>query len=301
MEQTRINEIIARENSAAIRQTEGLDPKFYEVFTNAFGNTVNALSSHIPTRPQTEVIEREGTFGVLPSPAKKIVAREVLSGHPTPPLKVSEETIETEKLERPIDTATLHAIVEVTPKTAADKDEIRSTISALSAMRKLIELGRSQRLQMEIGDLLITIGNTRAVLHLIRRGTFGNYRVERMDLATSADFETAVAEFEKMTSEVLEFNSQEQPNSDTVAHEVINQQIAQDIAKDKGPTKIAVPVLVYPKDFETLDPKNRWREEGKDRYYYRRISYPLIKDALPNEPFVSVNKEGVMSAEWKQQ
>lgn len=301
MEQSGISEVIAIQNSEAIKQAEGLDRKFYDSFAGVFADAVDISSRHIPTRPQTETIQIEGTFGVLPSPAKKIVVKEVLSGHPTPPLKVSEETIETDKQERPIDTATLHAVIEVTPKTSADREEVRLTVGMLSAIQKLLELGKKPSgLQMEIGDLLITIKNTRAVLHLIRRGVLGNYRVENLALVTSTDFQRALSEFEKMTFEALQFNPQEKSNSDTVAHEVINQQIAEDIARDKGPAKVSLAVLAFPKDFETLDTKQRFQLEG-DRFYYRRTTYPLIWDALPHEdPFIRVSKEGAEVRVWNQ-
>lgn len=302
MEQSGISEVIAIQNSEAIKQAEGLDRKFYDSFAGTFADAVDISSRHIPTRPQTETTQIEGTFGVLPSPAKKIVVKEVLSGHPTPPLKVSEETIETDKQERPIDTATLHAVIEVTPKTSADRDEVKATVSTLLAIRRLIESGNKPGgLRMGVGDLILRIANTRAVLYLISRGVFGNYRFDRLNLATSTDFQKALLEFEKSTSSVLQFNPEEPSNSDTVAYEVINQQIAQDIAKSKGPANVAVPILIFPKDFETLDPDNSVRlEDGRIAYHTKRG--PLIYDGLPHDdPFIRVDKEGISTQVWKQQ
>ena len=66
-------------------------PAFYNKFSEQLEKLIILYSAGIPEVQSEVQVEREGSFGMLPPPARRDFLKAMLRGERTPPLKVHEE------------------------------------------------------------------------------------------------------------------------------------------------------------------------------------------------------------------
>jgi len=249
MEQnTELMQIISTFNGNHIERwsKEGPDPSFYRQFSEKVEQFIVLSSFNLPKVQELKVVEREdSSFGVLPSPAKRAVARAMLSGDPIVPLRVYEE----EKTLPPeifVDTAYLHTILPVDPTHTASMKEQKLTIDTLLSIKNRIALKNSTiKGQNPSGEpFVVKVGELKGVLYLIKRGVVGNFSVEKISLSSPSDIENAISAYKESLSYVLQFNPSATPSRDSIGYEIINSQLEKEIEKEKEGTNINIPIVL---------------------------------------------------------
>src|SRR3989344_2586435 len=88
-------QLIRRSNENPERWNRGEpSPEFYEDFSAKVKDFIVLSSSNFPKTQKQEHEESEGKFGVLPPPARREIAKAILSSEPIPPLRSHEEARE---------------------------------------------------------------------------------------------------------------------------------------------------------------------------------------------------------------
>lgn len=250
MEQKSFAVILAKENQTLFARLKeaSLPQEFLSKFSGAFSVVVNNNAQHIPPQIPVRVIEHEGNAGVLPTPAKKIIAKSVLAGEPTPALKVYEEYEPAGKEERRVRKATLHLITEVNPLSVADTTEIRTAVNTLRAAGNIVTRGEGLWEWQDPNIPSIRIEEIDAIIHLITRNAVGQYGLWEKLITTQEDVEETIAEYEQALLDTLYFDPEKIADEDNVAHEVISNAIEQTILQDDTDT-LTIPVLFCRKKY----------------------------------------------------
>lgn len=225
----------------------GVDREFELIIREGLVEFIGHETRHIPAVIPDQTVEREGNFGVLPSPARAIVAREALSGQAISPLKVHDENVQSGKPERQVEATNFHLIVEINPRTVADKEEIATTIRTI-----LVMAGFSRKdLLLQSDDPKrpsVRIEQARSTLHLMSRGVLGNYDLVELPLNSPDDARKAIEQFRLALKDVISPPSKS-PSDDFTAHVILNGRILSGVAADRGPKKISLPIVVMPKEY----------------------------------------------------
>ncbi|MBI2018669.1 hypothetical protein HYS96_03075 [Candidatus Daviesbacteria bacterium] len=253
-------------------KTHVASPEFRERFSDVLERFIAVASANFTPRPPTETITREGSVGILPSPAKRIVTQEVLQGNAPSPLRVIEETIPTGVPERPVELVSIHVINEIEPLTAGsmrEQDNLAAVLLYLGSIRrKNVYLDPHQP-----NEHPVRVDQIRAVYHLIKRGAFGQYSLERHLLTNPSDVTQALGAYQRGLDFILPFQQDVPTSEDMVAHEIIDPRILSEIRADSGGLKISIPVIVSPKEYEF---RSGWRYE----------SITILRNFYNGDPFI---------------
>ncbi len=240
--------ILKQDGALIARKSEApVDREFNLQFQDEFGRLILLKTAHIPPTTGTQTRQYEGSVGYLPSPAKRVVVRDILSGRPVTPLRVYEE-VETGEPERQVETATVHLIVSVDPITVADSAEIEAatnTIAAVYGLPKNNAVLTTDDKEVEP----VRINKVKVVLHLVRRNILGDYSLENMPIGTHAQLEAAFAAYRKSLEDSLKYFPGTKPDKNFVANAVICAGLARDMGSEQGPNSISLPVVVNPKSY----------------------------------------------------
>lgn len=272
--------ILNHENTSRIdryKRSEA-DPESIERFSDVLGRFILIASAKIPPRPPTEAITREGSVGILPPPAKRIIVQEILQGNAPSPLRITEETIQTGVPERPVELVSIHVINEVEPLTAGSVKEQDNLASVLLSLESILDRKNIYLDPHQPNKPPVRIDQIRAVYHLIKRGAFGQYSLERHLLTNPSDVAKALDAYQRGLDFVLPFQQDVRTSEDVVAHGIIDPKIISEIRADSGERKISVPVIVSPK-----------------RYLFRRGYWYNSTGILSNfdngDPFILANTD----------
>lgn len=307
-----IGGVLTRKTDAVVKDVgQSSESKVVRYFKTDYTRFLDLETASIPPEPSEESIEREGTVGVLPSAAKRIIVAEALAGFPPSPVKVSEETVVTGEPEKRVDELALHVITEVNPATAADAKEIEIVIQALREASSIVE----QSVWRPSSDKPpIRIADRKAVIYIIQRGIMGNYGLKVLNLRDSGDLQKAIDVYRQSLSEVLQFNREtNKPQDDVIAHELYYAQIAKEIAASRGNRKISLPVVVCPKAYSYVA---EHAEPGLKDYYYAHIAkkqlhpsdktqnatctYGKFETLVGREPFLSITTDGLSLQKYQE-
>lgn len=221
-------------------------------FSNKFSEQLTRLivlsSADIPEVASEVQVEREGSFGILPAPARKDFLKAMLKGERTPPLKVHEEAIRVGQPERMLDRISLHTIVEINPSTASSQagqmviaDSLFSVLQTVS-----IENPAFQGKDQFGATISIKAKELRGILHVIKKSVLGNFEYEELPINQPEDVQKALTTIEQGLSWVLQFHPKDTPKYETLAYETLDAQIEKRVDQDKGERQISLPILVAP-------------------------------------------------------
>lgn len=134
-------EILKQENRSLIAKIveQGGDPKFAEQFEAALLWGLYHNMDRFKVASRTQIVEREGPMGRYPSPAKPIMAREILSGRVAPSLKMAEEEVIIEGDTTRKGELALHLITEVNALDGADPATITAFLNTILRVRRSVE------------------------------------------------------------------------------------------------------------------------------------------------------------------
>lgn len=255
METGELKQILEGENSQFIQRAkqEGPKPDNFNAFNRGFGLFLDLATKNIPPQPLTETVFYEGTSGILPPPAKKIVAKDILSGQPASPLKVVEDVMPTDKLVRPLDQLAFHLIMEVNPATSASFDQIGRTIRLLQVLGKTVGNDVLRQDSSRPDEPAIGIKKVKAVVHLLRRNTTGSYSIESLEISRPEDVEDALDKYQKSLDSTLTFSPTDKPSSQSVARSVFFAGVNDQVDSDLGPKNLVLPVFVFPESDRYLE------------------------------------------------
>lgn len=253
-------------------------PEFRERFSDVLGRFIFSATKNIPPVPPTQTISLEGSVGVLPSPAKRIVAQDVLQGNAPTPLKVVDETIQTGIPERPVDLVSIHVISEVESLTTGSSKEQDKVAAVLLYLESILNRKNIYLESQQPNEPPVRVAQIRSLFHLIKRGAFGQYSVERHALNKSSDVPSALDAYQESLNYVLPFQQGEKPSEDMVAHGIIDPKIIAEVRADASGPKVSVPVVVAPKQYAF--------KRG-----YGRGSTELIRNFYNGDPFILVQAD----------
>lgn len=225
---------------------KGPDPSFSRKFSQELEQFIVLSSNDIPQVSPVVPVEREGSFGILPSPARIAVAKAMLTGERIPPLKLHEETIHVGEPERLLDNVYLHAIVEIDPRTAVNKAEQEAIINTLLSIWQTVLLDKPTFKGVDQAGTPVSIktAEIQAVLHLIKKGAVGNYKYDELPIVLQSDVQNALSSVEQGLSWVLQFHPNDTPKSDHLVGEILDAQIKKAVGEDNGEKKISLPIFV---------------------------------------------------------
>ncbi len=224
-------------------------PDFRQGFSEAFNSAVFMQIGDIPPVVPIRTTVIEGPVGVLPSPAKRIVAADILRGQAVTPLKIAEETHQTGVPERPLEEVQIHVIGEINPTTAASTAEQNRFIATLLCLKDIVG-GRGVLLgPQEEGQLPIRIKKISTFYHQIQRGVVGQYSVEKLDLKSPHDIEKALEIFGRGLDQVMHFQPGVSPSDDEIAHGMIDPKIMAEVSAVNSKLRLSVPVAIAPKEY----------------------------------------------------
>ena len=265
------------------RQTNSQEADRIRQLGELFERFLVLTSEHIQPQNPEEDVTFEGNFGVLPSPAKRIVARELMEGKAPSPLRIYEEKVLVDAPERQIDTMTLHLITEVEPATIADLGEQRDTLTTIKGARDFVSRGEIY-LPASSTYPPIRVSNPQAVIHLIKRGVFGDYDYQRLPInaqTATPDTQKAITAYQQGINDVIFKPLKDPPTSDIIAHTILDAQIVREIQNELNVYNIAAPILIYPKYYRTFIHGNHRETSMLDSF---KGIYPMIRVDSGGEP-----------------
>lgn len=216
-------------------------------FELSIDDFIRYYASKSYTETPVETVTREGPFGVLPPPAKRIIAAELLQGQTPSPMKIYEEHIFGDPV-RKIDAVAAHIIIEIEPKTAGDFEEQDTVLTALKCLKDFLAKVPRQ-IETEDRQPPIVTDSVKAVVHLINRSAVAQYDYQRIEALDPKDIDGAILSYNNAATHAFEVLPGIPPSSDFVSHAVIDRQILDEITADNSGHKIAIPVVMTPKEY----------------------------------------------------
>jgi hypothetical protein len=241
-----VTRIIQTDTRLVREATSGeLDPVFRDQFNSCVFTEIANLTQDFAELPPTTYIEEEGTVGILPPPARKIVARDLLTGSRPSPLRIYDEEVEVGPPERIVDKITFLVINEIDTATIMDPKQISAVIKTLRATQELVErLNKDQRISSP--DMGVGVTEAEAYFCLIRNGVMGDITSEKLALNSSQDLMADIRNYQASLSSVLRFDPTRPPTSSALTHGILAYQLRNDI-HSSGIGEIVIPLVVYPK------------------------------------------------------
>lgn len=252
MERVGVDALIAKAQAERVAKAEARRlPGFSEAVRSHVATYLRMHAVGIPPQKQYHEELHEGTHGILPAPAKRLAVKDALAGRPTVPLKVFEETVETEQAEKLVDAFTMHVVVEVSPASPARFAETHIAIAAITDIGRTIEdLQRNQLVTAGDEDLSIRIKKARAVVHLLVRNAVGQYTLEEFEMGSGEQRRQVIEKYQEALVSVGQFDPSKSPGDDVVSHEVAFRELALRIQQDRGVSKVSMPVIVCPQRYQ---------------------------------------------------
>lgn len=239
-------------------QQETIDPykegQMKEEISSRFSGLAGQLLKMYLTTPPVEIpeeiVEEEGSIGILPSPAKRAALRSQLRGEPIPPLRIRQEVIQG-KPEHVLDNLVIYVISDLNPQTAASYGRM----SAIGVCLKLTEAlcqrikagGFFPSVKFEDG-LPLRINKLSASLLVTQRNITGQYLpISKSDLNSPQSVKQAL---EGVKSTLGEFSSQASPQAaafdDFMAFQINIEAIKKEILDLRKKGAMVLPILAAP-------------------------------------------------------
>lgn len=244
------------ENPALLQEAKekGLNGQLLKEFEAKLGLFLGIKGRHITPRVTSSTTSHEGPFGIIPPPAKRQLAKEILAGQPLSPLRILEETVAGTP-ERNVDQLSFHFVAEVNPLSATRSAEAREVIDILKILGYCIGQiqkrgGYARWSYKDDQEPAIVIKTAKGILHLLKRGILGNYSLEALALNSPAEVTDTINAYQTSLVEVYQPSPADKPKDDLVAHMVLFPQIGRKIFEDSDDTKeekLVLPIVMSPK------------------------------------------------------
>lgn len=274
-------------------QQEAIDPykggqmeeKIVSRFTGLAGQLLKMYLTTPPVETPEEIIEEEGSIGILPSPAKRLAVRSKLRSEPIPPLRIRQEVIQG-KPEHVLDNLAIFVISDLNPQTCASYGRMSAIAASLKLTEALCQSIKAEGFfpQFEFEDgLPLRVKKILALLLVTQRNISGQYLpVSKSDLNSSQSVQKAL---EGVKSTLGEFSSKATPEAaafdDFVAFQMNIEAIKKEILDLRKKGVMVLPILAAPTAIN-------YRTGG---WYETTLSLnQLAKDF----PMMMVNPDGTM-------
>lgn len=295
-------------NTALIQETAEKEPKeqFSKEFHSVLGQFLQTMS--LDFKPSTDIAteQHEGPYGIIPPPARRHIARDILAGNPSPPLKILEETIEG-PLERRVAQLAFHMLVEVNPLSATNPTEVEETVSLITILAErlqTIQQGRDVWTWPNNDHPPIRVQTGTGYMHLLQRNVIGNYMVQSLPLNSKSDVLEAIQTYKQSLSDVYKVSPEDKPKVDAVAHMVEFSKIGEVVQKDTGEGKLSLPIIMYPKQYNNWSIHEGYHllaankipfmlRQGEERGQWQLLRESPSESTSPGRQFISLGDNTV--------
>lgn len=281
---------IQNNNAQEIARAAELSPtSLTEFLRRNVVEVILAQSDRIVIAPSA-IVEEEGSVGYLPPPARRLQAQEYLAGESVTQRKVYEREIHSDDNPRPqVDSLNLHLIVEVTPQTAANPEEVFNT-SAIIA--DLFRLDGFQPGENSLDDQQVPLVASRSMkLHLIRRNILGQYSYDMLDINNNEQLQQSINTYQAKVNESLDYDYTLDSTEDSLAQTLLSAEISSQIDQSRG--NVNVPIIIYPKHLLSYSLRSpvyqEHRVRGKTIEIDPELKIPVFKIMSDGERNGSVN------------
>ena len=238
-------------------------------------------SSGIESTLPQQAITVEGKTGILPPPARRIIAKNVLAGSSIPALRESEEQIIADKPRREIEKASIHIFNEITPESSVNHDEIQVVTETLQAAAEIVQTSQGSLIEFEGEATDIHVAGLQASVHFIVRNAIGEYNLFNHKLQNSMDLSEIIAEYRKSITQ-RGYSGERRPIDDYYMYRgLVIPNIQAILRSDLQQPNISIPVMISPKEFNYTVPGNR-------HYTSSVLMHECFKD---QEQFLQVERD----------
>jgi hypothetical protein len=248
-------ERIHAENAAQARNVleTGPKPEKIALLKKTIAPLLFHASAHLPTRQETIPRTEEGRSGILPAPAKRLIATEVLSGNQPPPLRIHEETIPIGDPYKKAKQATIHLITEVTPDSIIDERDVEALAELLAGTGPLTrEKNTYWSDPTNPKQQAVVVGQTRAILHLIRQNMLGSVSYTTHEINGTSEVADAMGAYNNELLKTITYDPSDTPADSAIAHAQMYQKILTRTSADHTDDSISLAFCLQHRDGSTL-------------------------------------------------